>query len=104
MAKYCVCVPNEKLANNGTWQERAVAANDVIDKVMPDQRAKCEKALGEGVCGLEYRDITALASEIEEIGFAVCDKDLATCEARVVEAGTGVEVRLRGQDTADLAS
>jgi|GEM_PF-6136057 len=91
-----VCVPNEELGQKGNWQERGSRTGAIINHVIPEAREKCERALGEtGICALRYTDITALASELKEVGYVKCPEDWLACQAIVAETASDVEVRLR---------
>lgn len=98
MTKQRVCVPNDQLGYSGDWQERGARSAVITEVVVSSRREQCQSSLvGEEItCPLEYSDITAVASELEEIGYVNCDNNFPLCQRFVTETAVQIDLALRG--------
>lgn len=88
-----VCVPNTLIAIAG-WQERAAFSQDVVKAVLDKAKLKCAREAGSTACMLAYLDLTALASELEEVGYASCDGGKNSCNNIVSETAVAITAGL----------
>lgn len=83
-----ICVPNENIEITDP-QERVDFSSGVTVAALEEGRFICAH-LGSVTCKLGYEDITALASELEEIGYVSCGGELAWCRTVVNDTAVAI--------------
>jgi hypothetical protein len=91
-----VCVPNGEIGIEDR-HERAVFSAGLTEEEVKRGKETCPGA----VCELDYRDITAMASDIEEVGYVVCARGLSSCVRVASETAAAIEVSLRDGGSAE---
>jgi len=88
-----VCVSNEDIVITDP-QERAGFSGQIKVGALEEGRFTCAH-LGSVTCKLSYEDITALASELEEIGYVSCNGTLAWCRTVVDDTAVAINEGLQ---------
>ena len=89
-----VCVPNQQIRVKDA-QERAIFSRNITEVQIEQNMLNCIRKTGSTTCRMAYHDITALASQIEEVGYVVCEGSTDFCLDTVYETAVAIETNLR---------